>query len=213
MAKFCLTEQEASSIGIWHQHQSHKIVTRGYVVSVTQQVFPRLEDTLPYCSSDKRFLTVISTMVPVKSTATLSAAHGAAAATWLSPKQAMLLRTALAPEMTGVIVKESIVPLTAFQSKVYTALCRVPKGKVTTYKHLAEAINSRSSRSIGQALRRNPHAPIVPCHRVVSSNRTLGGFHGRTAGPWLTKKEQLLRDEGVEFDDEGKIHVNSIYSF
>jgi methylated-DNA-[protein]-cysteine S-methyltransferase len=155
-------------------------------------------------------------MVSVKSTATLSAAHGAAAAaaTWLSPQQAMLLRTALAPYMTGVIVKESIVPLTAFQTKVYTALCRVPKGKVTTYKHLAEAINSRSSRSIGQALRRNPHAPIVPCHRVVSSHRTLGGFHGHTtAGPWLTKKEQLLRDEGVEFDDEGKIHVNCIYSF
>jgi methylated-DNA-[protein]-cysteine S-methyltransferase len=147
-------------------------------------------------------------MVQVKSTATLAAARDAAtAATWLSPQQAILLRTKAVPEKTVVV------PLTAFQTKVYTALCRVPKGKVTTYKHLAEAIHIRSSRSIGQALRRNPHAPIIPCHRVVSSNRTLGGFHGHTAGPWLTKKEQLLRDEGVDFDDEGRIDANCIYSF
>jgi methylated-DNA-[protein]-cysteine S-methyltransferase len=155
------------------------------------------------------------TMVQVKSTAAtlVAAREAAAAATWLSPQQAMLLRTTEVPAKTGVIVKQSIVPLTAFQTKVYTALCKVPKGKVTTYKHLAEAIHIRSSRSIGQALRRNPHAPIIPCHRVVSSNRTLGGFHGHTTGPWLTKKEQLLRDEGVEFDNEGKIDANCIYSF
>jgi methylated-DNA-[protein]-cysteine S-methyltransferase len=151
-------------------------------------------------------------MVQVKSTATLRAAHGAAAATWLSPKQAMLLHNTLSPEMGDVAV-ESIVPLTDFQTKVYTALCKVPKGKVTTYKHLAEAINIRSSRAIGQALRRNPHAPIVPCHRVVSSNRSLGGFYGRTSGPLLKQKEQLLRDEGVQFDDKGKIDANCIYSF
>jgi methylated-DNA-[protein]-cysteine S-methyltransferase len=60
-------------------------------------------------------------------------------------------------------------PLTGFQRKVLQALCRVPAGHVTTYKHLAQSIHCCSNQAVGQALRRNPYAPTVPCHRVVAT--------------------------------------------
>jgi len=73
----------------------------------------------------------------------------------------------------------------------------VPKGKVTTYKFLAHAIDSHAYRAVGQVLRKNPYAPQVPCHRVVSSNGTIGGFMGCRKGPMIEKKKELLRNEGV----------------
>jgi methylated-DNA-[protein]-cysteine S-methyltransferase len=60
-------------------------------------------------------------------------------------------------------------PLTCFQRKVLQALCRVPAGHVTTYKQLAQSIHCSSTQAVGQALRRNPYAPTVPCHRVVAT--------------------------------------------
>ena len=76
-------------------------------------------------------------------------------------------------------------------------------GKVTTYKELANAVGApKAFRAVGTALRNNPYAPIVPCHRVVAANLSLGGFYGSTDpnGPNLKKKVDLLRDEGVKFD-------------
>jgi methylated-DNA-[protein]-cysteine S-methyltransferase len=89
--------------------------------------------------------------------------------------------------------------LTPFQRKVYTALCLVPEGCVTTYQSIGTYINCSSSQAIGQALKRNPYAPIVPCHRVVKSNGMIGGFHGHTSGNYIDKKIALLRSEGVDF--------------
>jgi methylated-DNA-[protein]-cysteine S-methyltransferase len=86
-----------------------------------------------------------------------------------------------------------------FAAKVYTALRRVPVGKVITYAALARRINCRSPRAIGQALRANPFAPEVPCHRVIASDLTPGGFQGKTHGPTLAKKLRLLTAEGVTF--------------
>ena len=88
---------------------------------------------------------------------------------------------------------------THFQQKVYDAVSAVPEGKVTTYKLLAQSIGCKSAQAIGQALRCNPFAPVVPCHRVIKSDLTIGGFAGETVGELITKKKRLLAEEGVAF--------------
>lgn len=90
---------------------------------------------------------------------------------------------------------------TAFQQKVYAMVSLVPAGKVTTYKHLARAIGCRSPRAVGQALRCNPFAPVVPCHRVIKSDLSIGGFSGEREGKQIAKKKDMLRKEGVLFVD------------
>lgn len=107
--------------------------------------------------------------------------------------------------------------LTPFRRSVLEALCRVPAGKVTTYKHLAAAVDCGSPRAVGQALRNNPLAPVVPCHRVVATDGLPGGFMGATTGAKIEQKLQLLRDEGVTFvnhhdgvdDDSGGSSVDN----
>jgi methylated-DNA-[protein]-cysteine S-methyltransferase len=88
---------------------------------------------------------------------------------------------------------------TPFQKRVYAALVLVPRGRVTTYKQLAERLGCRSCRAVGQALKRNPYAPRVPCHRVIASDLTPGGFMGRRGGAALRRKLDLLANEGVRF--------------
>lgn len=88
---------------------------------------------------------------------------------------------------------------TPFQKRVYAALVKVPRGQVTTYKHLAAHLRCRSCRAVGQALKRNPYAPQVPCHRVIASDLTSGGFMGRRGGAALRRKLDLLAAEGVHF--------------
>ena len=87
--------------------------------------------------------------------------------------------------------------VTEFQRKVYALTKKVPKGKVTTYSAIAKKLKS-SPRAVGQALRVNPFAPIVPCHRVVKADGTIGGFSGETCGKPIEKKIAMLREEGVE---------------
>lgn len=67
--------------------------------------------------------------------------------------------------------------ITPFDKKVYTLLLQIPSGKITTYSILARILNS-SPRAVGNACRRNPFAPAVPCHRVVATGGGLGGFKG-----------------------------------
>jgi methylated-DNA-[protein]-cysteine S-methyltransferase len=86
---------------------------------------------------------------------------------------------------------------TLFQDRVYKLCARIPKGRVTTYGEIARALNSKGFRAVGQALRSNPFAPVVPCHRVVASDGTLGGFMGDREGTALAKKKRLLAREGV----------------
>ena len=95
--------------------------------------------------------------------------------------------------------------VTAFQSKVYLALCEVPKGYVTTYGALAKRIGCCSAQAVGGALRNNPFAPEVPCHRVVAADLSIGGFNGATDGPEIKRKLALLASEGVAFGADGKL--------
>ncbi len=85
--------------------------------------------------------------------------------------------------------------ITEFQRKVYLALLDVPRGTTISYKELGERIGCRSAQAIGQALKRNPFAPHVPCHRVIASDGSIGGFHGQREGEMIDKKRQLLQDE------------------
>lgn len=87
--------------------------------------------------------------------------------------------------------------ITEFQRKVYLALLDVPRGATISYKELGEMIGCKSAQAIGQALKRNPFAPDVPCHRVISSNGSIGGFHGECDGEMIDKKLKLLKSEGV----------------
>jgi methylated-DNA-[protein]-cysteine S-methyltransferase len=94
---------------------------------------------------------------------------------------------------------------TDFESRVYHAVAEIPLGWVSTYGAIAAAIGSGSARAIGQALRKNPFAPEVPCHRVVRSDGSLGGFFGEISGEPLTQKRLLLEQEGVCFDSAGRV--------
>ncbi len=80
----------------------------------------------------------------------------------------------------------------SFNEQCYEILRTVPRGKVTTYKAIAQALGTSAFRAVGNAMNKNPNAPKVPCHRVVGSNGKLVGYaHG------LKKKRALLEAEGV----------------
>ncbi len=93
--------------------------------------------------------------------------------------------------------------VTEFQKEVYDLICSVPKGKVTTYKGVAEQLGIRSAQAIGQALKCNPYAPDVPCHRVIASSGRIGGFKGQKTGKEVNEKIALLRKEGVVVKENG----------
>ncbi len=86
-----------------------------------------------------------------------------------------------------------------FFDKCYNLISKIPKGKVTTYKEVATALNSKGYRAVGNAMNKNPNAPIVPCHRVVASTGKIGGYAFGTK-----KKIELLRKEGIKIE-EGRI--------
>ncbi|KAI6155906.1 6-O-methylguanine DNA methyltransferase [Pisolithus tinctorius] len=93
--------------------------------------------------------------------------------------------------------------LTAFQWAVYDFTRKVPCGRVTTYKDVCTAIGRGSPRSVGAALRNNPFAPSVPCHRVIASNCYVGGFLGEWGASRCSAKIHMLTNEGVEFTTDG----------
>jgi methylated-DNA-[protein]-cysteine S-methyltransferase len=108
---------------------------------------------------------------------------------------------------------EAVSEVTPFQRRVYEHLRRIPRGTVTTYAHLAEAVGCGSARAVGQALRRNPFAPEVPCHRVIHSDLTLGGYSGSRDEAFLTRKTGLLAREGVHFKDGRLADPAQLFAF
>ena len=82
---------------------------------------------------------------------------------------------------------------TAFQRLVWDALAGIPYGQVRSYAEIAQSIGKPgASRAVGQANHRNPVAPFIPCHRVITAMGTLGGYGGG-----LTLKRRMLELEGV----------------
>ena len=86
---------------------------------------------------------------------------------------------------------------TKFQIKIWKYLVTIPKGEVRTYLEVAKALNMpKSVRAVANAIGKNPYAPKIPCHRVIRSDGTLGGYSG--PGGIKTKKK-LLKLEGFSF--------------
>jgi methylated-DNA-[protein]-cysteine S-methyltransferase len=84
--------------------------------------------------------------------------------------------------------------LSGFSAKVLKQTCKIPHGKVTTYSGLAVKIGSpRAARAVGTALANNPFPLVIPCHRVVRSDGSLGGFGGG-----INMKKELLTREGAK---------------
>ena len=104
-------------------------------------------------------------------------------------------------------------PTTAFEQRVYDATRQIPRGRVTTYGLLAAHINCGSAQAVGQALKRNPFAPQVPCHRVIASDLTLGGFQGQRGGAALRRKTAMLAREGVAFRDGWLVDLGRVFPF
>jgi methylated-DNA-[protein]-cysteine S-methyltransferase len=101
------------------------------------------------------------------------------------------------------------VPSSSMSKRVYHLLCRIPSGSVTTYGELGRALETRGFRAIGRILNSNPNAPVVPCHRVVMKDGTLGGYAGG-----VEKKKTLLNQEGVEVTEGRVLEFSSrLYTF
>jgi len=88
-----------------------------------------------------------------------------------------------------------------FNDRCYELLKKVPKGKVTTYKEIAKALNSKGYRAVGNAMNKNPYSPEVPCHRVVGSNGQMTGYVNG-----INEKIKMLKKEGVEIKN-GKVDL------
>ena len=85
---------------------------------------------------------------------------------------------------------------TKFQLKVWKYLKTIPKGKIKTYKQVAIGINRpKSARAVANACARNPHAPKIPCHRVIKANGDIGGYSGKGG---KKPKRSLLKMEGFK---------------
>jgi O-6-methylguanine DNA methyltransferase len=85
--------------------------------------------------------------------------------------------------------------LTKFQQTVLEAVKQIPMGTITTYGELAQQMdNEKAARAVGQALRANPLPVIIPCHRVVLSDGSVGGYGGILGSE---RKIALLKHEGV----------------
>ena len=92
---------------------------------------------------------------------------------------------------------------TEFERAVLVATFKIPKGKVSTYKRIAEKIGRpRAYRAVGTALHKNPLAPIVPCHRVVRSD---GGFGGEKKQ--AESRRNVLEKEGILIEN-GRVKIS-----
>jgi len=94
-----------------------------------------------------------------------------------------------------------------FQQKVLRAEYGIPRGSVSTYQRIAGHLGDpKGARAVGAALANNPFPIIIPCHRAIRSDGTLGGYQGG-----LEMKQALLEREGVRFDRKGRVLWGQIF--
>ena len=79
-----------------------------------------------------------------------------------------------------------------FNEKCYELLKLIPEGKVTTYKEIANALNTKAWRAVGSAMAKNKNLFVVPCHRVVRSDGSIGQY-----ALGSDKKSEILAEEGI----------------
>jgi methylated-DNA-[protein]-cysteine S-methyltransferase len=92
---------------------------------------------------------------------------------------------------------------TEFEKKVLVTTFKIPRGKVSTYKRIAEKVGKpRAYRAVANALHKNPLHPIVPCHRVVRSDGRFGGEKNAA-----DSRRKLVEKEGVPIEN-GKVKIS-----
>jgi methylated-DNA-[protein]-cysteine S-methyltransferase len=95
----------------------------------------------------------------------------------------------------------------ATQKKVILAEYEIPRGWVSTYKRIADHLKIKNgARVVGNALAKNPFPIIIPCHRAVKSDGSLGGYQGG-----VKMKRDLLEMEGIKFSKKGKVIMKNVY--
>jgi len=98
--------------------------------------------------------------------------------------------------------------LTDFSAKVLKQAYKIPRGKVATYSGLAAKLGKpRAARAVGTALANNPFPVIIPCHRVIRADGSLGGFGGG-----LEMKRELLDREGVALNDQNRLNAEYFWN-
>ena len=84
---------------------------------------------------------------------------------------------------------------TNFQLKVWNYLKKIPRGKVKSYLDVAKAIGKpKAFRAVANAVGKNPYPPLIPCHRVIRSDGSLGGYSGKGG---IREKRRLLSKEKI----------------
>lgn len=124
---------------------------------------------------------------------------------------------ALARRMTAFLHGEKVVvPMNLadtgscadFQRAVLLLECTVPRGSITTYGRIARSLGT-GARAVGNALAGNPFPLMIPCHRALRADLSVGGFQGGSE-----MKRELLEMEGVAFDRRGMVSKNtSVWEF
>ena len=96
-----------------------------------------------------------------------------------------------------------------FNERCYKLLSKIPKGRNTTYKEIAKAVDTKAYRAVGKAMAKNPNVIDVPCHRVIKSDGSIGGY-----ALGIDKKISLLKKEGITIK-KGRVvdYEEIIYSF
>ena len=92
-----------------------------------------------------------------------------------------------------------------FNERCYKLLSKIPKGRITTYKEIAKAVDTKAYQAVGKAMAKNPNIINVPCHRIIRSNGSVGGY---SLG--VNKKISLLKKEGITIKNRKVVNYNQI---
>ena len=96
-----------------------------------------------------------------------------------------------------------------FNKRCYQKLVLIPKGMISTYSDIAKSLGFKAYRAVGNAMANNPHPISVPCHRIIRSDGSLGGY-----ALGINKKIQLLKKEGILIKDNKVVDFESkLYQF
>lgn len=86
-----------------------------------------------------------------------------------------------------------------FEVNVLLEVYKIPLGETRTYSQIAKAIgHGNAARAVGSAVRKNPFAPVIPCHRVIRKDRKIGNYSGEGG---KEQKRKMLKEEGVNVDE------------
>ena len=96
-----------------------------------------------------------------------------------------------------------------FNKRCYEKLILIPEGMISTYAEIEKSLDSKAYRAVGNAMANNPHLISVPCHRIIRSDGSLGGY-----ALGIKKKIQLLKKEGIKIENNKVIDFeNKLYRF